>query len=370
MTIHIEQWDEEKFFSARNQWDDLLNRSSADKLFLSWEWQSTWWKTFANTDNNTAELHLLVATNDDKKLVGIAPLFSNKVKTKKLFNTNRLQFIGNFWRGHSTMPTELLDFIVDAEITSEVTEAFCRYINDLKFWDEFIFPYLNSTSTTYKLLTSNTILTSCYLRHAENYKSYYLITDGDFQSYTKALGKSTRLKLLNRRAMLEKLGEISFEKNQNKTIEENFELLNNLHSQRWGKPIFTNKRLAFNIEVANLLSEKNYVNFSILSLNQEPISIQYNYLINNHNYNIQAGFNENFHKKISLGFLHFGYEIESCFQQPTTCYDFLAGEGKNTQYKERLTQTNYNIVDLQIVRQPLLKLLYKSYDFLNADKNS
>ena len=148
-------------------------------------------------------------------------------------------------------------------------------------------------------------------------------------------------------------------------IDDKIDLLNNLHSKRWIKPVFNGDRLLFNSSVAKLMAKKNCLNFSILSVNNEPVSIQYNYVVNQHNYNIQAGFDEEFHKKISLGYLHFGYEIEACFHEQTNVYDFLAGEVKNTQYKERLTNSYLSMVDLQIIRNPILKTLYKSYDFFN-----
>lgn len=360
--IHIEQWDEKKFLNARESWNELLSRSKSDRLFLSWEWQSTWWKVFSEPENMA--LNLFVASTEKGEIVGIAPLFSSTVKTKNLLNTNRLQFIGNFWHGRTTMLTELLDFIVDSSNSTEIIKQLYKHIYDLKTWDEFIMPFLNSESDTYQILTGEDALPGTFIRHTERYESYYLAIDGNFQDYAKNLGKNTRLKLLNRRSMFEKLGDISFKNMQNNNIAKNLALLNDLHCQRWEKPIFENQRLQFNMDVAALLAEKNSLNFSTLSLNGKEVSIQYNFIVDGHNYNIQAGFDETFHKKISLGYLHFGYEIESSFENHFRFYDFLAGEGKNTQYKSRLTDTHHDMVDLQIIRSPVLKLLYKSHNLL------
>ena len=361
--IHVQQWDQEKFLHSRNEWNKLLKQSKSDKLFLSWEWQSSWWKIFSDAGN--MELKLYVATTNDGTLVGIAPLYSTIVSTKKFLKTERLQFIGNRWRGESTMLTELLDFIVDERQSTNIIRALYTHIYSLKYWDEFVIPFLNLNSETYQLLFNENLLPGCYLRHAEKYNSYYLNIQGEFKSYTKNLGKNTRLKFINRRKLFDELGNTSFERMLSDNIDEKFTLLNSLHYMRWNKPIFEDKRLEFNKTVAGLLAERNCLNFSIISLNNKPVSIQYNFIIDNHCYNIQAGFDESFHKKISLGYLHFGYEIEASFNQQETTYDFLAGEGKNTQYKERFTNTYLNMTDLQIIRSPALKTLYRIYDLLN-----
>lgn len=59
------------FWALRPEWDDLLHRSSSDTLFLTWEWQSTWWKHLGEGDL----LLLGFRGGDDGRLVGIAPFF-------------------------------------------------------------------------------------------------------------------------------------------------------------------------------------------------------------------------------------------------------------------------------------------------------
>jgi CelD/BcsL family acetyltransferase involved in cellulose biosynthesis len=59
------------FWALKPEWNDLLHRSCYDTLFLTWEWQSTWWKHLGEGD-----LQLLgFRADEDGRLVGIAPLF-------------------------------------------------------------------------------------------------------------------------------------------------------------------------------------------------------------------------------------------------------------------------------------------------------
>ena len=358
--IKVKPWDQTQFLNAREEWSDLLARSNSDKLFMSWEWLSSWWDIFSDTD--CMQLRLLVAYDSRDTLLGIAPLYLMNATEKKFVKTKRLQFMGNCWRGQATMRTELLDFITDKDYSVQVVTAFYEYINRLPDWDEFILSDLDKNSETYRVLMSKKILDHAYYRLAEENKSYYLVLENNFEEFCRNLGKNTRLKLFNRRKLLKNTGKVVFEEFNDGDLSSYFELLNSLHIMRWGTAIFEGKQLAFNQKIAELMSARNALHFSVLKLDNEPISIQYNFVVDKHEYNIQAGFNENFHKKISLGYLHFGYAIESAFKRGVTIYDFLVGEGKNTQYKEKLTRTTLQTVSMQIIRNRWAKFLYYFYD--------
>ena len=65
-------FESDGFAALRPEWNDLVHRNCCDTLFLTWEWQSTWWKHLGEGD-----LVLLGfrADDDDGRLVGIAPLY-------------------------------------------------------------------------------------------------------------------------------------------------------------------------------------------------------------------------------------------------------------------------------------------------------
>ncbi len=362
--IKVHLWDTEQFRNSKDSWSELLERSTSDKLFMSWEWLFSWWNVFSKQEN--MELYLLAAFNSSDTLVGIAPLYLKTSLSKKIVKTQRLQLIGNCWREIDTMRTELQDFIVDSCYATEVIHSFAIYLNNSTVWDELVLADLNKDSETYKCLIQNRILSNCYYRNAEESNSYYLELNGTFDTFCRRLGKNMRLKLFNRRKLLCKLGNVEFIKIKSEDIKSTFELLNSLHLKRWGRPAFEHNCLHFNMLVAELMAQKEALQFTVLKVDNIPISIQYNYIIDNHEYNIQAGFDEGFHKKIALGYLHFGYAIEAAFNDGVKVYDFLAGEGKNTQYKARLTDKTVKLASIQVVRNKLAKKLYRSYDYLTG----
>jgi CelD/BcsL family acetyltransferase involved in cellulose biosynthesis len=89
MTTHIvDRFDDPLI--APPVWGSLLAKGDADCLFLTWEWQKTWWDVFAR-----GELRIVVASQDGVP-IAIAPLFYDG---KMLFfvgsgGSDYLDFIG------------------------------------------------------------------------------------------------------------------------------------------------------------------------------------------------------------------------------------------------------------------------------------
>ncbi len=60
----------EAFTALAAEWNPLLERSAANTIFLTNEWQKTWWRELGD-----GELRVLELRDDDGTLAGIAPLF-------------------------------------------------------------------------------------------------------------------------------------------------------------------------------------------------------------------------------------------------------------------------------------------------------
>lgn len=127
------------FAALRPEWDGLLQRSRCDTLFLTWEWQSTWWKHLGEGD-----LFLLgFRADDDGRLVGIAPLF--RVQTEA---------------GHSVLNvvgcrdvSDYLDLIVERGQEDAVYEALLETLDrQAPAWDMVDFCNIPQDSLTFARL--------------------------------------------------------------------------------------------------------------------------------------------------------------------------------------------------------------------------
>jgi CelD/BcsL family acetyltransferase involved in cellulose biosynthesis len=121
--MRIEVHYESGGFSAlKPEWNALLGRSRCDTLFLTWEWQSTWWKHLG--DGNL--LLLGFRAGDDGRLVGIAPLYQPRMgEGQSLLSVVGCRDVSDY-----------LDLITEREQEDAVYEALLDYLqNEAPAWD-------------------------------------------------------------------------------------------------------------------------------------------------------------------------------------------------------------------------------------------
>lgn len=230
-------------------------------------------------------------------------------------------------------------------------------------WDQLDIPDLLTGSSEHHSLLQVTRKLGLYVTEQKRETAYAVdMRAQSFSDYLTSRGKNTRLKLYNRRAKVAQEG----------TLEINniwpdrprfYQLLNTLHQARWGKPVYAGRSLAFIDSLLTGLAHAGHkVDLSVMSLSGTAISAALDITVYGRCYNLQSGFVEELIKGVSLGTLHFGYQIEAAFEAGAEFYDFMAGTGKNSQYKASLANTQHDLVSLRLVRNPALKLAYKLRD--------
>jgi len=120
--MRIEVHFESGGFSAlKPEWNALLHRSCFDTLFLTWEWQSTWWKHLGR-----GELLLLgFRADDDGRLIGIAPLFAAKQDGKSILSVVGCRDVSDY-----------VDLIIEVGQEDIVYEALLDYLEtEVTDWD-------------------------------------------------------------------------------------------------------------------------------------------------------------------------------------------------------------------------------------------
>ena len=124
------------FWALKPEWNELLHRSCCDTLFLTWEWQSVWWKHLGE-----GELLLLgFRSDEDGRLVGIAPLFHTETDDGKVV----LYLIG------CRDVSDYLDLIVEVGQEEAVYRALLGYLeSDAPAWDLVDFCNIPQDSTTF-----------------------------------------------------------------------------------------------------------------------------------------------------------------------------------------------------------------------------
>jgi len=362
MSLKIKKLNEQSFFEMENEWNDLLYHSDADKLFLSWHWQVTWWQNWGTSLG--LELNLL-AVFDRNKLIGLAPLYKQEINNHLFPDAHRLHFIGNTWKIKETIRSEYNSFIVDNLYESIVYDAFLQYINTTENWDDWVVIDAYSSHTFIDRIKTYVKESDLVVREV-NYDHGMLIdTTGNFNAFIKNLGKNTRLKSYNHRKKLSKLGRVKLlEVKQLDELELAFEHLNRLHRIRWGKDCFEGDTLSFHLNITKQLFADNRLSFSFLEIDGEVVSVLYNCLVDGCLYNIQGGFDDKMFSNMSLGSIHLMYVIEAAFYTKSiNQVNLLAGRGKSSDYKKKFKQEVTEFTSVLIVRSHFLRLALTIYDF-------
>lgn len=199
------------------------------------------------------------------------------------------------------------------------------------------------------------------LYYLERKESSYFVMPQDLESYLKSLSSSTRLAYFNRRERLALLGIIEFRSFSVNEAPVFFDLLNKFHVLRWGRPCYSRESQQFMSNfMARLEAEGGEVVMQALQVSGEIVSVIVDVVWKGRRYNLQSGYYENKFHKIALGALHLGYSIERAINNQQA-YDFLAGSGKQTNYKAKIATHHFFIESVDLLRAHV-KYARKIYD--------
>jgi len=363
--LRVVRWSENTFLSSEENWQKLLTNSDMDQFFLSWHWLTSWWN---NWGNQSIDSLFILAAYEGERLVGIAPLYLTEAHyLRGVVKGKKLQFLGSRADGHAGILTEYLDFICESSRCHEIFQVLLSEINSCPDWSEFVLSHIKTSSFLCGLIKNQRYLLRTKIRILETKNAYSINSNGNYQEYLDKLGKHTRLRLYNRRKLLVSLGDIQLEKIHLTEDSEIFNVHNMFAYKRWSHHGITKADIkAFISGIKESSADVNKKSFSsILKVNGVPVSAIINVFCNNKIYNIQLGYEEKFHKKISLGTLHLGYAIEQAFDSDIVEeFDLLAGEGKNTDYKKSIAEYCSTLETVQVIRHPLIKFLYFINDYI------
>lgn len=370
--MHIRRFTTDQFSAMRDQWQGLLLQSDCDRLFLSWDWMYSWWTEYGNEDGD--EL-LLLGYYENEELCCIAPLYINSVPIKLPIRRRRVEFLGSRSARESGFRTEYLQCLIGVENAGRVTailQALFDYISLNVQPDELWLSDLVRQSSSYEVIQKYSIEKGYIFQDKMQSSAYGVDTSGNFEGYLKSLGKNSRLQLYNRRKVLEKLGDFSIEILDSQNFGELFDAFGHFHWERWGKRIPYERHKRF---VSQLISY-DFVRVEGLSLilDGKIISGSFSLSCCGKCYNFQLGYQDFSDKKISLGMLTLGYDIEYSFRNNGLgYYDLLAGGGKNSNYKERIAVMGSIFQTVHVVTGTLFRTLYKIKDSISkitVSKNS
>lgn len=307
------------FLALRQEWNELLERSAADCLFLTWEWLYTWWKHLADR----RRLYLLLVRRG-RELAAIAPLARRPPALRRLIPFRALEFLGT-----GIVGSDYLDVIVRADKDAEVLDALVDALAETGLVLEL--GQVRREVSCVAELTSR--LGARGWRGAETPLDPCPIVDlagYSWESYLASLGPAHRYNFLRRLKNLKKRFDMGLDLVQTEAERrEALDALVMLHTRRWterggtesfGRP----ELLSFYDEASQLALQRGWLRLFVLRLDGRPAAVLHGYRYGRTFYFYQSGFDPTFAKE-SVGLVAMGLTIRHAIEEGAAEYDLLHG---------------------------------------------
>ncbi|HTM11115.1 MAG TPA: GNAT family N-acetyltransferase [Verrucomicrobiae bacterium] len=314
MVVKIET--AEDFEQLRGAWRDLLDASSANCFFLTWEWLFTWWKHLSG------QRKLFILTlHSGGKMIALAPFAA---KPERFGIPPTLEFLGSGAAG-----SDYLDLIVRNGSEREAIDELAEYLAERKLLLDL--GQLRSSALARRLART--------LGERSGYRSWEVPTDicpyieltgATWDSYLASLGASHRANFQRRLKQLRRDFTFRFESAATEEQRRDFlAALIDLHRRRWrdkgrSEAFSTPDMVSFHDELSQRALERGWLRLFILSLDDLPAAALYGFHHHGRFYFFQSGLDPDY-ARYSTGLVAMGLTIRFALEEGAQEYDLLHG---------------------------------------------
>jgi CelD/BcsL family acetyltransferase involved in cellulose biosynthesis len=341
--------DEASLEDLATDWNQLLESSRSNSLFLTWEWIRTWWDVYA-----AGTLNVLTARTRDGELVGIAPFRRSRRRLAGVWPAEVIEFIGS---GGDVTP-EYLDIIAAPAFEQAVADRFAKYLTDERLGAGIDLKPFVATSSHLSCLESHLGTTPggpALRRHESTCPIMTLpATSAEFMAgqshnYRKKMGEYLRRgeRDLSMRVRIS---------TTEAELRQDMATLIQLHEQRWqgrSRAFRSTKYVEFHQRLALALRTRDAVRLFVLESESKPLAALYCFFYAQRYHYYQAGRDPGFDRyRLGLVILH--KAIVRAIDEGAKAFDFLSGEEG---YKFRWADHKRYNVRLTYWRQPVARTL-------------
>jgi len=95
MNVTVRRITESRWLDMKDEWNELVQKSSANPLFMSHEWLTAWWEIYGQITNG--ELIVLLCEDQEGLMNGAFPAY---IATSRRYGilVKTAILVGNLWR--------------------------------------------------------------------------------------------------------------------------------------------------------------------------------------------------------------------------------------------------------------------------------
>lgn len=132
------------FLALGTEWDELLERSAVDTVFLTWDWLVSWWEVYGNGIEP-----LVITVREQGRLVAAVPLkIARRARARVPYR--QVEFIGT---GQAVCP-DFLDFVIERGREAELAPLMVDALLKARGWDKLLLTDVTSTSAILPLIVA------------------------------------------------------------------------------------------------------------------------------------------------------------------------------------------------------------------------
>jgi CelD/BcsL family acetyltransferase involved in cellulose biosynthesis len=343
--------DGSSFAGLRQEWNELLQSSASDCLFLTWEWLSTWWKHLA------ADREISIrAVRWGGELVALAPFSVRPPSLPRRCPFSVLEFLGN-----GNVGSDYLDFIVHNDYEAEALQALAAHLGAERFvfdWRQLKRNGCLAASVASRLSEKGWSVSET----STNTCPFIPLAGKSWESYLATLGAEHRYNFHRKWKRLNRDYAVEFEEVRTaEQCRESIDLVMTLHNMRWsqrgGSEAFhTPGLVAFHREFSQIALERGWLRLYVLRLDGKPAASLYGFLYGRTFYFYQSGLDPAYGKH-SVGLVTMGLAIKSALEEGAEEYDLLHG---NEDYKSHWSRDSRELGRLELFPPGSLGWIYRS----------
>ncbi|HEY73235.1 MAG TPA: GNAT family N-acetyltransferase [Thermoflexia bacterium] len=316
MTLSVQSYHDTKGFEAlTGEWNALLHRSPADTIFLTLEYQRTWWRNLGE-----GEL-LILAVRDDGKLVGIAPLFA----TEDAQGQRVLTTVG------CVEVSDYLDLIVAREREGEVYGALVDYLAGpgAPAWDALDLCNIHQDSPTLELLPALAETRGWAIETARDDVCPIVQLPATWDEYLQMLSKKQRHEVRRKMRRLEAQVETNWyivgPEHDLQTETEDF--LDLMAASTPGKAEFLTPRMRnFFRQLTPVAYDAGWLQLAFLKVGGQKAAAYLNFIYDNRVLVYNSGLDWRTFPKLGAGIVLTAYCIRHAIERGREAFDFMQGD--------------------------------------------
>jgi CelD/BcsL family acetyltransferase involved in cellulose biosynthesis len=323
------------FNDLQPEWNDLLSRSASNRIFSTWEWQSTWWQAY-----EPGSLWVIACRDSDGKLIGLAPWFiENHAEKGRIICSIGCREV-----------TDYLDIIADQAHTEEVLNSLTAYLREHPDqFDHIELCNIPEDSISYqnfpKILEQNGF--TIRLTH-EDVCPIIRFT-GNWEDFLTSLDKKDRHELRRKIRRAEGVGNdmqwyIVGAENDLETEMERFLEMMAASSPDKTRFLSDPNNVRFFKSVSAIMHSKGWLQLIFLTFNGKHAAVYLNFDYNKQILVYNSGILETEFGHLSPGIVLLALDIKHAIETGHTVFDFLQG---NEVYKYRMGGVDTHVYNLE-----------------------